>query len=489
MHRLRAALGTAGYTADGVLDLLGPDAHAALARGETVPARRRTAGGSPLETLVRLFLLQLAVPARHAAAALPLVDALTGGLLELAGDDVRARLDIRPYGADDAPEGGWWLVSDLGTGLDGVHRPLRSDHVLGLGGASASLAELTPRRDVGRALDIGTGCGVQALHLSRHAQHVVATDVLPRALALARLTAALNDVELDLREGSLTEPVAAERFDLVVSNPPFVIGAPDARTYRDAGMPLDGVTRRLLQSAPDLLADGGTYVALANWVRLRGEGPEERIAGWLPDAAGFESLVLVRDEQDPAAYVSTWLRDAGEEGGAAYAERYDRWLDALEAAAVESIAFGWVMVRRYPADGRTAGRAVLACPQAVEQPLGDRLVTDLDTSHWLRDQPDDALLRSRLRLRADVQQEQVGRPGAEDPESLVLRQQRGLRNATRASTATAALVGACDGSLPLATLVDAVATVLGEPCDRLTGPLLADVRALLRSGFLTVEAP
>ncbi len=56
--RLREALATAGYTVDGVQRLLGPAAAAALHRNETVPGRRATAGGSPLETLTRLWPLQ-----------------------------------------------------------------------------------------------------------------------------------------------------------------------------------------------------------------------------------------------------------------------------------------------------------------------------------------------------------------------------------------------------------------------------------------------
>jgi hypothetical protein len=59
--RLRDALTAADYTFDAVGDLLGETARAALARNETTPALRRTTTGSPLATLVRLFLLQTAV--------------------------------------------------------------------------------------------------------------------------------------------------------------------------------------------------------------------------------------------------------------------------------------------------------------------------------------------------------------------------------------------------------------------------------------------
>ncbi|WP_031090912.1 DUF7059 domain-containing protein, partial [Streptomyces sp. NRRL S-15] len=65
-HRLREALIAAAFTADGLLERLGAPAYAALARSETVPALRATRGDSPLDTLVRLFLLQRPVPAAAA---------------------------------------------------------------------------------------------------------------------------------------------------------------------------------------------------------------------------------------------------------------------------------------------------------------------------------------------------------------------------------------------------------------------------------------
>ena len=166
--------------------------------------------------------------------ALPgVVDQLVeGGVLEQSGREVRALVDVRPY-ADD--ESSWWVVSDLTPGLDGRERRMHVDHVLGVSSASTSLAQLTIREPVGRALDLGTGSGVQALHLSRHSLDVVATDVSERCIALARLTAGLNDVTVDLRVGDLFAPVKDETFDLVVSNPPFVISpATDERlVYRE----------------------------------------------------------------------------------------------------------------------------------------------------------------------------------------------------------------------------------------------------------------
>jgi len=494
--RVREAFLAAGYTVDGVADRLGPEATAALQRHETVPARRRTADRDPLGALVRLFLLQDPVDAR--TTGLPTQDLLAAGLVEESAGELRAVLDVRPYGEADVrpygeavvghsdeavaePDGpDWWVVSDLGTGLDGRHRPLGAEHVLGVGGASTTLAQVTVRRAVERTLDIGTGCGVQALHASRHSGEVVATDVSARALRLAAMTAELSGVGLDLRQGDLLQPVEGETFDLVVCNPPFVVGAPagDARhTYRDAGHDLDGVGARLAASAPALLRNGGTFQMLANWVHVADGSWEERVTGWLP-AHGVDALVVQREVLDPAEYVATWLRDAGEEGSPAYRDHYDAWLAALEDAGVQGLGFGIVSVRR---TGEVRRVTALDWPHPVQQPLGPHIDAWFARQRWLAAHRDDEALQGAvLVLAADVVQEQLGAPGAEDPAHLVLRQQVGLRRVVEADTATAALTGACDGRLPVGTLVAAVREVLGEVPDG----LLDEVRHLVEVGVL-----
>jgi methylase of polypeptide subunit release factors len=470
---VRAAFDAADYTADGVAALLGPMAGAALARNETVPARRAcTAGEHPAAGLVRMFLLQDPVPAAQLPTAL-LAAGTRLGLVATDGDEVRARLDVRPH------DEGFWVVSDLGSGLDGRVHPVAADHVLGVGGASVSLAELTVRHPVRAALDLGTGCGVQALHLSRHAEHVVATDVLPRALDLAAYGAALSGVEVDLREGDMLAPVAGERFDLIVSNPPFAIGAGSARTYRDGGLSSDDLCRRLVGDGPALLNPGGYCQLLANWVHRRGEDWRDRVGSWLPD--GCDALVVQREVLDPAAYVSLWLHDSGEVAAPDYLERYARWLDELAAQDAEGIGFGWITLRRVDAPGT---HQVLDWPTPVDHPLGPHVAEHFARAAWLRAQQDD-LRGSVLRVGADVTQESIGEPGAEDPYGLRLRRSTGLRPVRFVDTATAALVGACDGTVPVGVLLNAVADLLDtEPVD-LAGRVLPVLTELVTEGFLS----
>lgn len=350
--RLGAALADADYTYDGVAGLLGPTAHAALSRNETTPGLRATRGGSPIETLTRLWPLQAPVPAAAAEAALPgLVDVLCAeGILERSVSEVAARVDVRPYGTDD---GNLWVASDLTPGLDGAGNTVGRDHVLGISSAATSLAELTVREPVDRALDLGTGCGVQSLHLARHVRQVVASDVNPRALWLAGFNAGLNRIAtgttgagIELREGSFFEPVAGELFDQIVTNPPFVISPArgERLVYRDSGLPGDQVVEHIVRTAPMHLVDGGWCQVLANWMILDSRPWEERISGWLEDS-GCDAWVVQREVVDLPSYVELWLKDAGVHGEPDYQRRYDTWLSWLEDNGAEAIGFGWLNLR------------------------------------------------------------------------------------------------------------------------------------------------
>ncbi|MCL8027484.1 DUF7059 domain-containing protein [Nocardioides bruguierae] len=494
-HLLRDALVAADFTFESVSGLLGPLAHDALARNETVPGLRRTRGGSPLETLVRLFLLQVPVAASAAEAALPgLVDRLASrGVLTHSIGEVAARLDVRPYASERLADGEvvtdhFWVVSDLTPGLDGTPARVGSDHVLGISPASTSLAQLTLREDVGSALDLGTGCGVQALHLARHAGAVVATDVNARALDLARFNAALNDLDdrIEVRDGSFFEPVAGERFDLIATNPPFVISPATGErlVYRDSGLPGDRVVEDIVRAAPGHLNPGGWCQVLANWVIAAGQPWDERLGSWLD--ADTDAFVVQREVLDPAAYVELWLKDSGHHPStgntdvAEYHRRYDTWLSWLEEQGVEGIGFGWIDLRRRDEDDTRAGgvHELLSWPYEVEQPIAPAVAAWADAARVQVDAD------STLTLRADVRQETQGAAGAEDPETIVLRQQTGMRRARQVDTVLAAVVGACDGELPVGVILDAVSQLLDldEAATREdTLPLLAE---MVREGFL-----
>lgn len=477
------------FTPDAVNDLLGPVGQSAHQRGDLLGVEREL-GDDALSTLVRLFLLGLAVDPDAARSALaPLDPRDAAPLLDVRANSVRAKLEVRPYAAAHG-DSSWWVVSDFGSD---VHPgPLAGDHVLGIGGASLTLAQATIRRPVARALDIGTGCGVQALHLSEHCGSVTATDVSERALRLAATTAALSGQQWDLRAGSLLDPVAGERFDLIVANPPFVVSPGLASgaggfDYRDSGLAGDGVSRALLEQLPAHLAPGGVAQLLANWTVPSDGDWQERVRGWL-DGRGCDAWVWQREVAEPGEYVSLWLRDAGEQPGTdRWRERYARWMDWFAKTGVAAVGMGLVTLWR-----TDSPHPVVLCedvPQPVEQPVGAHLPSWIERTRWLDTHDDAALLAATLRCAEGVvrvRDDLLDGGGGWHTALSRLRQSHGMRWELEVDDAVAAVVAACDGRTPLAVPVAVLASSLGRESDEVVAALLPVVRDLAQRGFLLV---
>ena len=549
---LASDLTEAGYTVDGVADFLGESAAAALGRDQLVPAilrcREDEQQESPAPVRVMILLWLAAEDMDRAVLDTAFSRTRTDGLLALglvepvadpdegpndgvAADRFRAAVDLRPYGiagaeagnadaADAGDETGTgsenlWVASDLGA----HQRPgvLRSDHVLGIGQASLSLARLTIRRSVDRALDLGTGCGIQAFHLLRHARHVTATDISERALAFTRFNLLLNapalgidpqqlEDRVSLRLGSLLDPVAGEQFDLVVSNPPFVItprGAgegPEGRfTYRDGGLAGDEIVATLVRTLHRVLVPGGTAQMLGNWEIQAGAdsdvadtaaaedagadvaGWSAHIESWLP--AETDAWVIQREVLEPAEYAEMWLRDAAENRDRAeYLASYAAYLADFASRRVSAVGFGSLFLRRRANPQAAPLRRFEEITHPLEQPVGPHLGAAVGRFDWVAAR--ESLLEEHLEVADDVTEERHARPGAEHPGVILLRQGAGLRRTNLMSTELTGFVSASDGELSVGQIIGALAALLGRPDPEFSTGLEAEVRNLLLDGFL-----
>ncbi|MBO0982745.1 methyltransferase [Rathayibacter sp. SD072] len=522
--RLRDDLLRARYGVDAVRELWGEAAAEALHRGDRVPARRalaRSAAGSVEEraraVLARLFLLADPVTAAEAEEALPALG-LDGAVeLELvraeAGAVVVAALDLRPYDlVDSRGAASWWIASDLGELALG--RALSEDHVLGVGGASLTLTGLMIQRPVGRVLDLGTGCGIQALHASRHADRVVATDISHRALAIAAFNAELNGIDsIEFRHGSLYEPVAGERFDHIVTNPPFVItprspGVPSYE-YRDGGLEGDEIVRRVVVGAAEHLTPGGVAQLLGNWEYRESADAFDRVRGWLADTRGaleqalepgragldawidgarspLDVWIVEREQQDPAVYAETWIRDGGTTRGAEFDTLVDAWLEDFERRGVTGVGFGYVTLRLPARPRRPFERLERIDGVLSTAGLGGHLAHCLDAAERLADLDDRTLAGLSLVVARDVTEERHYWPGNDDPTVLRLRQGGGFSRTEDVDTALAAVVGACDGELSLAAIIAAVASLLHVEEEAVSASVLPGVRDLVSTGMLVL---
>lgn len=525
---LAADLRGVDYTPDGVARLLGAAASAALNRDQIIPALlavdravRQDGGNAALAAVVRLWLLAEPQPKDTLDAALPGIGA--GGLLTLGLVEpvpgaglLAAKADLRPYGWEgneghsDSGSGGaeLWVASDLAAHQQaGV---LRHDHVLGIGQASTTLVQTTVRRHTERALDLGTGCGIQTFHLLHHCEHVTATDISERALAFTRFNILLNAAALSidpsrledrvsLRLGSLLDPVAGEEFGLVVSNPPFVItprsageAAAEQFTYRDGGLPGDEIVASLVAALPGVLAPGGTAQMLGNWEVVAGTGWQERPRMWVrPDT---DAWFIQREQVGPEQYAETWLQDASEgRDRQHYRDAYAAYLADFESRNVEGIGFGMVWLRRPPAAGQGTFSRFEEITYPIEQPIGPHLGAAVERVDWLAAH---SLEDAHLLVAEDVMEERHQRPGAEHPGVILLRQGAGLRRTNLLSTELAGFVSACDGDLSAGQIAGALEALLGGgmvdedgfDAGSFRGGLITDVANLVRDGFLIPAA-
>ena len=565
---LRADLAQSGWGVESVEALLGPVAAAALQRELRAPAlrvvRRALAAGAgaastssdrpslapgadstssaanvpqdsdvagyKVAVLTALFMLGEPVSAAALETALPrtgVAGALAIGLVvptqSASGEQRYApAVDLRPHEAEDAHGSvRWWVASDLGELVTG--QALAPDHVLGIGRAGLTLAALTPRKPVETALDLGVGCGIQTLYLLRHVRQVVATDISTRALEFTAFNVALAGVDsarVQLRQGNLLEPVAGQRFDLIVSNPPFVITPPSVRQaglplmeYRDAGGP---ILPALVRGLEDHLNPDGVAVMLGNWEHREGTSWRTSVNQWI--GKSLDAWIIQREVQDPVEYAAMWLRDGGltpERSGVAFENALAAWQEDFDSRQVSGVGMGYLVFHAPVAAGAPSGlggaalegqaapeepASDAAAPGAVVEPwrvleevptsgqgaLGEHVAQVIAAHEALRGLDDAQVAALKLRTASGLSKEEALTP-TPVPTAPVIRQAEGFGRVIAVGMPEVALLSASDeGLLTVAQIAAAVASLTSEDPAAVLADMVAATRTFAHAGMVTI---
>lgn len=576
---LRADLAQSGWGVESVEALLGPVAAAALQRELRAPALRvvrcalaagagatrasaastssdrpspatgaantSSAANAPQDgdvagykvaVLTALFMLGEPVGAAALETALPrtgVAGALAIGLVvptqSASGEQRYApAVDLRPHEAEDAHGSvRWWVASDLGELVTG--QALAPDHVLGIGRAGLTLAALTPRKPVETALDLGVGCGIQTLYLLRHVRQVVATDISARALEFTAFNVALAGVDsarVQLRQGNLLEPVAGQRFDLIVSNPPFVITPPSVRQaglplmeYRDAGGP---ILPALVRGLEDHLNPDGVAVMLGNWEHREGTSWRTSVNQWI--GKSLDAWIIQREVQDPVEYAAMWLRDGGltpERSGVAFENALAAWQEDFDSRQVSGVGMGYLVFhapgsvgdasaapgaasegQASPEEPASAapGAAATSTPGAVVEPwrvleevptsgqgaLGEHVAQVIAAHEALRGLDDAQVAALKLRTASGLSKEEALTP-TPVPTAPVIRQAEGFGRVIAVGMPEVALLSASDeGLLTVAQIAAAVASLTSEDPAAVLADMVAATRTFAHAGMVTI---
>jgi SAM-dependent methyltransferase len=395
---------------------------------------------------------------------------LDSGVLVREEDHVRATCQL-------APVRGLCLATDALWGVDPGPQ-----FVMGYAGSTDTLANATIRRRGGRVLDLGTGCGAQALFAAAHADEVVGTDTNPRCLAYTRFNAALNGLgNVTVRLGDMFAPVTGERFDLIVSNPPFVISPDRELEYRDSGRPGDALLRELLADSPKHLTPGGVCQFTCEWAERAGDDAEQRIAGWLA-GSGCDAWVLTTRRVPPADHAEQWANHLPGESEGDLAARMNRWIEWYAAEGISRLCLGFFVLRKR-ADGRERVRFDDA-PRIVGA-AGDSFERGLAAQDFLEAHPGPALLATRLRVPEGIlweQQMTAAAGGGWQVTDAQLRVKSGLAFAGAPNPFVLGLMDRCRGRLTVGEVFAELEAAAGEEIDR--DGAGGVVRRLVEQGFL-----
>jgi methylase of polypeptide subunit release factors len=473
------ALRRIGYTEEAVVDLLGEEGYG-ITRDD-VPVGIRRLPDSRLGTVLRALFLQQPTPTAAVTHALgrAAVEALeTLGLAEV-GEDVSLHGRI-------VPVGDLFVTSDDFPGEDAEKDP--QDFVAAYTPTSKLCDSLTPRGPTDRALDIGTGSGVQAMLSARVAREVVATDVNPRALAFAELNAALNGfTNIECRLGSLFEPVEGETFDVITSNAPFVVSPENRWAYRDGGLEADRFSELIVREAARHLSDNGYATLLVSWVGEDEDHSEARPLEWTQDG-DCDSWILPIYALDPLDHAVRWnVHLAGQ--AEAFGRVIDEWTSYLDGLGVEVVTEGAILLHRRNGDAHTA-RVDVIDDDLVDH-AGDQIKRAFEARARLGElEKPKQLLDERLSLAGLVRLEQEfqAENGSRPAEGVALVQiAEGMNLGVEAQPQLLEIVAALDGTHDLGSAIDITADRLGlsgADAKGLRRETLDLVRELLELGAL-----
>ncbi len=424
-------------------------------------------------TLLELFFLEKAVARKRFEASLSdtaRADLLAAGLVVEDGGDLVASVLLVPVGD--------LLIA--GDRYQKMPAEMQAEHVLSVNPPARLLANFTVRKPVSRLLDLCAGNGIQALAASASADEVIATDLNPRALKFSAFNAALNGIgNIESRCGAGFAPVAGEKFDQIVCNPPYILTPEQRYMCTDNTMALDGFCKSLLDQAPAFLEEGGLLQMICEWVETEKQGWRERLSEWFV-GNHCDAWVICSGYSSVAEYVTRRSQQTLADPEAKDSSKSSDWLAYFRSHGVTGIRSGFIQLRRR--QGKN-WRSFTSLGERTRGAVGDSIAAGLVWRDRYLGLADARVLDLRPRPVADLSElpAQQAAPGSA---RLVIGS--GLPVSFLASPGVRSMLRAMDGTRSVADVCDTLARQAGVPLEHAQAEGCSVVRELLSQGLLGV---
>jgi methylase of polypeptide subunit release factors len=473
---LKKVFKDAGYTETALAETLGISC--IHERQDVEVIYRRVKTDNPYNILFRLFWLGRSVCEKVIRKYLPgfNIEELKGtGLLVRQDGMIRSKAKLGPYHE-------LLMASDFEPG---IHSELSEEHVLGISAASMTLANVTIRRKAKTALDLGTGAGIQAFLAANHADHVIGTDTNSRALNFARFNAKLNEIShIEWLKGSLYEPVTDEKFELIVSNPPFVISPESRFIFRDTNLPGDAISEEVLLGAGERLDEGGFACILFNWYHDETDW-DSRPRSWI-SKTGCDGWLVCFKTTDTLSYAADWLQTSVGQNSPDYGRFLDEWMEYYEQMGIKRISAGAMIMRRRSQQSNWFRSHILDKGRSMGS-SGDQIERIFTAEDLLQALDDRQLLERRFLFDEHhrLEHQLTARDGRWVVNGEHLFATQGIPFAGNVDMYIANLLAGCDGRQTLRELVEVAASHMQTEPETIIPACLKAFRRLIQSGFLS----
>jgi methylase of polypeptide subunit release factors len=491
--RFRDLLRDLNYTPSGIADILCQGKGKSETSQHATSQLSATLSHSPLETLLRLFLLHQPVDVELVRKTVEETDLyywVRMGLIRIDQGTVFPLIHIFPYAqmllVSDHQRYGGSSAAQFPSLHEETTPVEAADFVMGLNATCLQLANATIRRPNESFLDLGSGCGIQSFLAAKHSRSVLGVDCNPRAISVARFNTILNQIEnVGFQQADMQRAGLSEKFDFVVSNPPFVIQPGFRAFYRDNGCAADNFCRTLVHNTPFLLQEQGVFQMVFDWAHVKGQPWQQRLSAWCEES-GCDAWVMRWETKDISEYAQHWNRAWKNE--AAFADIYQRWMTWYAEQGIEAVSSGMITMRKIST--RPNWFRADDAPGDFNTSVGDDVQQLFESTEWLQ-ASDEELLNTCFKLHPAVclDQKLQQASGTWEIASANLRRREGIPYQGEVDSLTANLLPECDGSATYGDLLLSLAANNHRTVAEITPVYLDVLRRLLRRGFLLAEEP
>jgi hypothetical protein len=340
------------------------------------------------------------------------------------------------------------------------------------------------RRKSARTLELCSGNGAIGLSAAAWSDHVVLTDLNDRAREFAEFSAALNGIQsAQYRIGDSFQPVAGEKFDLILANPPFYV-TPSLKFMAVSNeLGLDQFCRRLVRQATDHLNDGGFCQMLCEWVEVEGQTWEDRLEEWF-DGTGCDAWVVKGNTTKPDKYAQSRIRETFPLDWSSDAPRYSEWMAYYREHKLVAIHRGLIALRKRAGSNWVR---IEDSPMTPNIPFGDYIEREFEIVDFMESKPSiEDWLTARLRLCSGVKMTHrvIVKDGKFQPESLEVSSAGGVPRVLKVEPLVAGFLNRLDGSRTLDEMAAEMASNVGAPLDQVRRECVDVARRLYERGFV-----